>query len=125
MTEDADIEVPSTVCLTHMRHVPCRKAGEHELSTDLADVARVAEYHRAPNRTWWIVLTPTAMRELNGVLVTEDGDQVHVLMGPVEEALVRDLARYADPTVDVSVAHGWGQAPAALEELYRVKRSVR
>lgn len=77
------------------------------------------------NRTWWIVLTPTALRELNGVLVTEDGDRVHTLMGPVEDVLVRELAAYADPTVDVSVAHGWEQAPVELGELYKVKRAVR
>lgn len=77
------------------------------------------------NKTWWIVLTPTSMGELNGVLVTDTGDRVHVLMGPVEDQLVRELARYADPTVDVSVAHGWDQAPAELAELYKVKRAVR
>lgn len=77
------------------------------------------------NRTWWIVLTPTAMRELLGVLVTDEGDQMHLLMGPVEEQLVKDLACYADPTVDVSVAHGWGQAPPGLEAEYRLRKAMR
>jgi hypothetical protein len=77
------------------------------------------------NKTWWIVLTPTAMRELLGVLVTDEGDQVQLLMGPMEEQLVKDLAGYADKTVDVSVAHGWAQAPAGLEEQYRLRRAVR
>lgn len=77
------------------------------------------------NKTWWIVLTPTPMRELNGVLVTDEGDRVHVQMGPMEEALVRELAAHADPTVDVSVAHGWEQAPPELAELYEAKRAVR
>lgn len=78
----------------------------------------------APNETWWIVLAPTAMRELNGVLVKPDGERVYALMGPIEEPLVRDLARYADPTVDVSVAHGWDQAPEELRAAYDAKRAA-
>jgi hypothetical protein len=67
-----------------------------------------------PNRVWWIVLNPNAIRELTGVLYDQDGERVHVLNGPTEPELVRDLAARADPTVDVSVAHGWAQAPAEL-----------
>lgn len=77
------------------------------------------------NETWWIVLSPTAMRELNGVLVKPDGEPVHVLMGPMEETLVKALADHGwgvDPTVDFSVAHGWAQAPDGLQEAYEAKR---
>lgn len=78
------------------------------------------------NETWWIVLTPTAMRELLGVLVKPDGEPVHVLMGPMEKPLVSALSEHAwgiNPTVDVSVApHGWGQAPEGLREAYQAKR---
>lgn len=77
------------------------------------------------NVTWWIVLSPTAMRELNGVLVKPDGTGKHVLMGPVEEQLVKALAEQAwaeNPTVDISVAHGWGQAPDGLKEAYEAYR---
>lgn len=66
------------------------------------------------NRTWWIVLNVNAIRELTGVLFTDEGQRVHVLNGTVEEDLVRDLAAHADPTVDVAVAHGWEQAPPEL-----------
>jgi len=66
------------------------------------------------NRTWWIVLNVNAIRELTGVLFTDEGQRVHVLNGTVEEDLVRDLAAHADPTVDVAVTHGWEQAPPEL-----------
>ena len=79
----------------------------------------------AENKTWWIVLTPTPMRELNGVLVDDAGRRVHALMGPMEPTLVHDLAAHADPTVDVSVAHGWDQAPTELREAYERQRRVR
>lgn len=77
------------------------------------------------NETWWIVLNPTALRELNGVLVKPDGEPVHVLMGPGEKPLVRALAEHGwgvNPTVDFSVAHGWAQAPEGLQEAYEAKR---
>jgi hypothetical protein len=79
------------------------------------------------NKAWWIVLNPTAMRELLGVLVKDDGEPVHVLMGPMEEPLVKALAEHAwgvDPTVDVSVAHGWAQAPDGLQQVYEAKRDA-
>jgi hypothetical protein len=74
------------------------------------------------NRMWWIVLNP-AGAELNGVLIDHEGNRVAVLMGPAEDGLVRQLAADADPTVDVSVAHGWAQAPADLKALYDAKRA--
>ena len=78
------------------------------------------------NETWWIVLNPSAMRELLGVCVKPDGTPVGVLMSPTEETLVKLLAEEAwakDPTVDLSVAHGWAQAPEGLQAAYEAKRA--
>jgi hypothetical protein len=50
-------------------------------------------------------------RAAPGVLYDDAGERVHVLNGATEEPLVRGLA---DPTVDVTVAHGWAQAPEEL-----------
>jgi hypothetical protein len=61
-----------------------------------------------PNRMWWIVLNPVGVDGLNGVLVDHEGKQRGVLMGTGEQTVVHELAAHADPTVDVSVAHGWG-----------------
>lgn len=68
------------------------------------------------NRVWWIVLNPNVIRELTGVLYDDQGEKVDALNGLAEGPLVRELAALADPTVDVSVAHGWDQAPAELRD---------
>ena len=53
-----DDETPPTVCLAHMRFVPCRRDGDHEISTDPVDVARVNAYHQEtpvteiPTESW-------------------------------------------------------------------------
>jgi len=77
------------------------------------------------NRTWWIVLTPAIGGNLFGVLVTHEGAPVHMLMDVTEKPLVKALAARADLTVDVSVAHGWEQAPDGLHELYKAQRAPR
>jgi hypothetical protein len=75
---------------------------------------------------WWIVLNPVGVGGgLNGVLIDHEGTQRGVLMGVSEETVVRELAEHADPTVDVSVAHGWAQAPEELHAAYEAKRAPR
>lgn len=93
-----------------------------------AESERIADVDAAANQTWWIVLNPTPTRELLAVLVKPDGERVHTLMGPVEKQLVTDMAAHAwsaDPTVDLSVAHGWAQAPEGLREAYEAKQGPR
>lgn len=71
-----------------------------------------------PNRMWWIVLNPVGAMGLNGVLIDHEGNRKGVLMGETEAPIVRQLAGAADPTVDVSVAHGWAQVPAEVIALH-------
>jgi hypothetical protein len=47
-TDAGDIDNEPMVCVTHLRFVPCRKAGEHTYSSLPEDIKRVAEHHRQP-----------------------------------------------------------------------------
>lgn len=46
--DDDPMDIEPVVCVTHLRFVPCRKAGTHWYSSLPEDIKRVTEHHRQP-----------------------------------------------------------------------------
>jgi hypothetical protein len=61
-----ECDAPAMVCLAHGRFIPCRKRGDHDISDDPADVAKVA-YYQQMNEQGNPPRKPLVYREVHGV----------------------------------------------------------